>query len=286
MTPAFVLMYHRICQRNRESAPWFARGTAVSPEAFARQVEWLVTRFDVRDVPGVLDSPSRPTVAITFDDGYADVLHHALPVCEKFGIVGTTFVSSGPLRTGLPLWFDAFYAAAAAPEANAEGWFARHGHSRPRTPVEWANGPAKSWLGGRGRERAALVAELAQLCPERIVSYMSVADLRQILMRGWTIGGHGAEHHRLTELDDRHIARELEESAALLDSVGARPRVFAYPDGANDERVAGFVKRAGFEIACTVQPGSVEPGADRFQVPRLFARGEDHVPHPMLRAWC
>lgn len=285
MTPAFVLMYHRVCQRTRESEPWFARGTAVSPEAFARQVEWLVTRFAVRDVPGVLDAPSRPTVAITFDDGYADVLHHALPVCEKFGIVGTTFVSSGPLRTGLPLWFDAFYAAAAAPEAGVEAWFVRHGHSRPRGPAEWANGPVKSWLASRGSERAALVAELAQICSGKIVSYLSVADLRELLALGWAIGGHGVEHHRLTELDDGQVAHELQGSASLLDSVGARPRVFAYPDGAHDDRVAGFVKEAGFEVACTVQPGSVEPGADRFRVPRLFARGEDQIPHPMLRAW-
>lgn len=285
MTPAFVLMYHRVCQRTRESEPWFARGTAVSPEAFARQVEWLVTRFAVRDVFAVLDAPLRPTVAITFDDGYADVLHHALPVCEKFGIVGTTFVSAGPLLAGLPLWFDAFYAAAAAPEAGVEAWFTRHGQSRPRTPAEWANGPAKSWLACRGPERAGLVAELVQLCPGKIVSYLSVADLRRLLALGWTIGGHGVEHHRLTELDNCQVVRELAESAALLDSVGARPRVFAYPDGARDDRVAGFVKRAGFEIAFTVQPGSVEPGADRLRLPRLFARGEDHVPHPVLRAW-
>lgn len=87
-----VLMYHAT---NRSD--W---KLAVSPGAFERQMSylaqngWVVSLADiVAYVKGEKDLPAR-AVAVTFDDGYRDVLSEALPILERYRIPATVFVPS------------------------------------------------------------------------------------------------------------------------------------------------------------------------------------------------
>lgn len=87
MSDALVLCYHAI-------SPSLPDPISVRPEDFARQVTGLVRRgyrgVTFRDA--VL-SPIRGerVVAVTFDDAYASVLEHALPVLGELGVPGTVF---------------------------------------------------------------------------------------------------------------------------------------------------------------------------------------------------
>lgn len=66
-----------------------------SPVMFARQMEYLARRRTVVPldalVTGRLES-RKPAVAITFDDGYRNVLTTALPVLQRYGFPATVFV--------------------------------------------------------------------------------------------------------------------------------------------------------------------------------------------------
>jgi peptidoglycan/xylan/chitin deacetylase (PgdA/CDA1 family) len=116
-------------------------------------------------------------------------------------------------------------------------------------------------------------------------AYLGVDDLRLPARRGWTIGGHGRDHHRLTDVDDDAVRHELGASVDLLDRLGKDgERVFAYPDGAHDVRVSAMVLDAGFELAFTVEAGGVTAATSPLAVPRLFARGDGEMPHPLLGA--
>jgi peptidoglycan/xylan/chitin deacetylase (PgdA/CDA1 family) len=102
-----VLLYHRMAEVERDP-----QLLCVSPKHFAEHLEVLkrlarglsrpvLPLLDVADAftwPGietrVRDRPRRP-VAITFDDGYADNLHHAKPLLEKYDAPATVFVTSG-----------------------------------------------------------------------------------------------------------------------------------------------------------------------------------------------
>src|SRR5262245_42467602 len=90
-----ILLYHSIAKVSTD--PW---GLRVSPRKFAEHMAILRERanpmpfaeFDQRF--GVGDLPPR-SVAVTFDDGYADNLHAALPVLEHHRIPATAFISTG-----------------------------------------------------------------------------------------------------------------------------------------------------------------------------------------------
>ena len=48
----------------------------------------------------------RRAVAITFDDGYADSLYAVSPLCERFDLPATVFVTAGYLDGRREFWWD------------------------------------------------------------------------------------------------------------------------------------------------------------------------------------
>lgn len=91
-----ILCYHDVDPR------WEAP-MAVTPEAFAQHLGWLArnrTTVDLRTAVGHLDTRGRlpaGMAAITFDDGFAGVLEHAVPLMETWGISATVFVVADTL---------------------------------------------------------------------------------------------------------------------------------------------------------------------------------------------
>lgn len=102
--PVSILFYHRVADDSPNA--WTMRC-----RTFRRQMEWVARRFEVvslqeaqqRIVAGRND---RPTVAITFDDGYADNCDFALPLLLRMGLPFTYFVATDHARTGLPFAHD------------------------------------------------------------------------------------------------------------------------------------------------------------------------------------
>src|SRR5262249_22812756 len=50
-----------------------------------------------------------PVAAVTFDDGYSDVYHHAYPLLKRKGIPATFFVVTGLIDSNRPQIFDRLY---------------------------------------------------------------------------------------------------------------------------------------------------------------------------------
>lgn len=127
-----ILMYHWISgdpgQRLRH---W-----GVTPDQFRCQMRFLhehgyrtLSLGEVADiVRGARSAPPR-AVALTFDDGYRDFLHEAVPTLEEFGFSATVFLVAD--RVG---------------ESNS--WDARHGDP-PRPLLSWSEAAA---LASRGIE--------------------------------------------------------------------------------------------------------------------------------------
>lgn len=99
MRPLPILLYHSV---DDEPAPDVARWS-VTPAQFSEHMTVLRdggwTTFTLSDLVRLRDSgatwPER-AVAVTFDDGFEDVLTRAMPVMD--GMVGTVYVTSGWLR--------------------------------------------------------------------------------------------------------------------------------------------------------------------------------------------
>ncbi len=87
-------------------------GLAVEPYNFESQMEYLAQSCNVISLSDVdkhlntRDPFKHNTVAVTFDCGYADILHVAKPVLERFSIPATAFVPTANIIERRPLWWD------------------------------------------------------------------------------------------------------------------------------------------------------------------------------------
>jgi peptidoglycan/xylan/chitin deacetylase (PgdA/CDA1 family) len=94
---AVVLTYHSIGPT----------ALAVPTQAFREQMEWLLSNTMVMPLDTLVsgawpDSPSGLLCAITFDDGYASVHHHAFPIMSELGIPATVYLVAGAINDDKP----------------------------------------------------------------------------------------------------------------------------------------------------------------------------------------
>ena len=104
-----ILMYHSIAEKDESRVRAYFR-TATSPAAFAAQMEYLSRNgyrtCSVAQVVERLNASSEDaskSVAITFDDGYADFYRNAFPVLNQFNFTATMYlptacIGESPLR--------------------------------------------------------------------------------------------------------------------------------------------------------------------------------------------
>lgn len=102
--PISVLFYHRVADQH-------PNGWTMPTRTFARQVRWLKEHFDVVDLAEAQrrihsGCNSLPTVAITFDDGYAENCEFAMPHLLQQGLPFTYFVSTAHVLGQQPFPHD------------------------------------------------------------------------------------------------------------------------------------------------------------------------------------
>lgn len=108
-----ILYYHRV-SADRDPL-------AVTPDAFRGQMDALAASgqrvVDLYEIDDVALEPGEAAVALTFDDGYRDVLENALPVLREHGFPSAVFVVPGAIAgtTSFP-----WYAPGAMPPV--AGW--------------------------------------------------------------------------------------------------------------------------------------------------------------------
>jgi peptidoglycan/xylan/chitin deacetylase (PgdA/CDA1 family) len=103
--PLAVLFWHRVA--DDRATPW------TCPNAvFARQIRWLASRFEMISLAEAqrrirTGENARPAVHVTFDDGYSENCHQAVPLLVKERVPCTYFVTLGNVLSGKPFSHDA-----------------------------------------------------------------------------------------------------------------------------------------------------------------------------------
>jgi peptidoglycan/xylan/chitin deacetylase (PgdA/CDA1 family) len=92
-----ILTYHQI--ELAPPPPAAFRSLYVAPDSFARQMRWLkrlgYRGVSMRDLmPYLRGEKVGKVVGLTFDDGYCNNLHYALPVLQDCGFTATCYVIS------------------------------------------------------------------------------------------------------------------------------------------------------------------------------------------------
>lgn len=290
--PILTLLYHRVLPEVGEDV----NRLAVSCENFAAHLSQLTRSAEVVDQAafiGLLQHRRRvrkPRVLITFDDGYADNLHHALPILQRFGLTATLFVTSRAVGSNRLFWWDALERVARAASACSVP------SGEPTPEVTWPGGPRISCLGGfeatyrrlllaikpypgpRCAEALEWLARRYDLDLEADDSYRPVTwgELESWSAAGMAVGAHTRTHPQLSALSDDELRGEIRGSKQELErGLDGPVRMFAYPFGQRedfDARAEQAARQAGYACAFANWNGNARWSKSRYRLPRCLVR--------------
>ena len=273
---ANIVMYHRIA-----SDPDDPYSLCVTPERFAEHLRVLSARAEVVSLDEIRRPGQDPTVAVTFDDGYADNLFDALPVAERFGVPITVFVTSRMVESPTGFWWDRLARALLRPD-------------RMDLSVPLPGGPMPVATGTDAAARATLAELRMRLLPLPVEQINTVVaqvcndagsdetegprvltneELRTLADHPLvTIGAHSTDHPLLRAQPPTSQLETIAASKADLESaLGVEVRHFAYPFGHRasfDRRTMDAVRQCGFATACSTLRGCVTRWSDPLCLPR------------------
>jgi peptidoglycan/xylan/chitin deacetylase (PgdA/CDA1 family)/GT2 family glycosyltransferase len=115
---------------------------------------------------------------------------------------------------------------------------------------------------------------------------LSAEEVKRMQSEGMRFGAHTRTHQRLPDTPEDEIDAEVRGCREELERLLGEPvDSFAYPYGGHDARAAAAVERAGFRIACTVEPHLAGTGSDPREIPRIEVHGSDSTLRFLRKAW-
>ncbi len=317
-----VLYYHRIADFPAD--PW---SIAVTPAHFEEHLQVLRRYFhpialrDFVDSIATRDLPPR-SVAVTFDDGYADNLSIAMPLLERQDVPGMLFATSGALESEVEFWWDQLERILfqsirlpadlsllvdgeamewQIPEEDAVQQPSAPGGRKWRADERPENMRQRIYLSlwrslkrTTDRERRRVIDALGQWADVDAQAArpthrtLTSEELCRIARSGLIeIGAHTVTHPVLPGLDPESQVDEIGRCKRTLEEIlGKTVSSFAYPFGEFDADSAGIVRGCGFHSAFTAEEEIGNRGMEPFRLPRFQARdwsGEEF--ERRLSAW-
>ncbi len=307
---AIVLLYHRVAEPACDP-----QLLCVSPGHFAEHLAVLRERLRPIGLSDLSSGDVPPgSVAVTFDDGYADNLEHAKPCLQQADISATVFVTTGYVDTDREFWWDELERIFLQPGRLPD---TLQVHSAGQTR-EWSLAEATDYdAASYERWRTWDVTQTEAPSPRQYayrglcwwLKSMTHADrcgvMRQV--RAWAgtnesgrashrvmtreeivvladgglidIGAHTVTHTPLALMPREMQIKEITRSKSTLETILDRPvTALAYPFGTQADystESIGAVKQAGFPLACANHEGTVGPETSRFELPRFIVRDWD-----------
>jgi peptidoglycan/xylan/chitin deacetylase (PgdA/CDA1 family) len=289
---ALILGYHRVANVTRDEYE-----VCVTPEHFAEQMEAVSKHahpIPLSDLVGQLKagSLSPRSVAITFDDGYADNLYNAKPILEKYAIPATIFVCTG--FAGREFWWDELERLVMSSQAELGAFRLRAGEksfawNQPDVSPEAGLDVRRKFRHALYNFLLALDVEEQNQAMDAIRSWSGVSsnemtahtmtpeELMQLTDGGLIeIGAHTRFHPVLPRLA---VERQREEIIAnkheLEEILGRHVDGFAYPNGRATANAKRIVREAGFAFACISLHDVVRPAHDLYELTRFWQRDVD-----------
>lgn len=274
-----VLIFHRVLP---EPDPLFPNG--MYARRFDALCSWLTSWFNVLPLGAAVASlkdgklPAR-AACITFDDGYADNHHVALPILQRHGLTATFFIATGFLDGGR-MWNDSLIDAIRAC-TSLELDLSSLGLGRHVLDSIDAKRTAIAALIDQIKylpvaDRITITEQMAHLARAQLPHdlMMTSHEVKAMRQAGMQMGAHTVSHPILARLTDEQARQEIQGSKAFLEQLlGERVGLFAYPNGKPGEdytsQSVDMVRRLGFDAAVSTGWGVSGVGDDLFQIRRF-----------------
>jgi peptidoglycan/xylan/chitin deacetylase (PgdA/CDA1 family) len=289
-TPAAILLYHRVT--NLSSDP---QQLAVSPENFDDQITFLKKKYALINLEefceGIIKEKKLPkrAVVITFDDGYADNLHEALPILEANSAQAIFYISTSLLDTKYEFWWDEmeriFLSDERIPglltlDVNGKPYSFGTSSKEERVRTYHAMLPViKNCNTQRRNDLMKKIINWSCLRPEGRASHRLLTSEELITLsksKSSIIGAHTHGHPKLSICSYHEQFEEIRESKNKIEKLlNTTVEHFSYPFGTKEDYNAESIQvcqELGFKIVCANYHDQLHRWHNRYELPRILIR--------------
>jgi len=225
------------------------------------------------------------SVALTFDDGWADFYRSAFPILRKHGFPATVYLTTYYCLFNRPIFRFALGYMFWKRQGNviqndAHSWLP--GELDLRTPESQAALLRQIDAHARqknlsGKEKDELASQMAALVGfdyqaflgERLMQLMNPAEVTEVSNGGIDIQMH--THRHRTPLDRNRFIAEIEENRRIINELAASDGAhFCYPSGAVRPDFVSWLQDAGVQSATTCNHGFSSRKTNLLLLPRLL----------------
>lgn len=259
-----ILCYHNVATAS--DCALGEPGLHMPIEHFERQMRWLSRHYRVVSLREFVDRMTRRQslrrlAAITFDDGYAGIFAHAVPVLYALNLPATVFIVGHAAGSPRPFWWDHPQIVATSTPAQREKWL----------------------KDCRGDGQAIMAPLPDSIVPDshRPAGWPSICAA---ISCGIDVGAHSLTHRCMPELNDVELEEELAASRhAVRRFTQTTPEFFAYPYGRADARVSQLVRSLGYRGGFTLRTGLNDTSSDPWRLARVNVPA--HISEAAFEAW-
>lgn len=279
-----ILCYHKISNiRNDYNM------VNVTPENFRYQMEYLSKKYSMvslKNLSSEIYESAECVFAVTFDDGYRNILYSALPILEAFSIPATAFITTENLGTKYENWTDSIMRAIFEPSSKKDyfecmdddlrgRWYTRN--MEEKTAFYRKINYLFRHLGTQRRKKyECMLLKWAELPYEgrEENQILSMQELRKLSESPLiSIGGHCVTHPSLGALTKEEQEFEIANSIRVLkDITDLDIKYMAYPFGSRasyNTVTIELLKSYGIEMAFTTLNERITKETDPLQMPRV-----------------
>lgn len=289
--PLIILLYHQVVD---DSTRFLNKGPVVHHHVkhFEREMKFLSRNYHLASLDEAVDTISRgqgfsrPTVVVTFDDGYLSNYTLAYPVLRKYRVPATIYLATELISTNLRTWTDQIEWALLSTHRDQielpelfgnESIRLKNGHDKELANVKIAQA-LKSIPDAERRIRLKELFSVLDVDADSPGDRMML-DWKEVLemsKNGITFGSHGHGHPILSRLPVEDAKQDICVSKHIMEEkLGQQVKHFAYPNGRVEdfsEDLRAYCCQIGFKSVATVIYGTNEAGeSDPFALKRIGA---------------
>ena len=290
---ALVLCYHSVSDWRMEQSAVISTGITVDADLFEQQMAILREKYRPTTLDDIADSLKhgtkllRRSVAVTFDDGFADNYHIAAPIMEKHGIRGAIYLAVDAVRRQeLPWYCRLHYLLHQAAEKEllftdpetGGSWRCAH----PDEKNEAERFYAQSCVVLDGEEQRKRIGQIESYFDYKLdlskpsPGMMTFEQAKELQRRGHIIGSHTLSHGTAGLLTAKQLRREIGGAHQILEQELGKPvQHFSYPHPYqinpqwNDDSLKE-TERLGYKTAVLTRQGLVHQTENPLLLPRLY----------------
>lgn len=284
--PVVILTYHRVVKTLKHE---INSSTAINHplKNFKREMNFLKRWFSVvalDEAVAMVKSgalPKKPTVAITFDDGFEDNYLLAHPVLKSLCLPATIFLTAGCIGTDRLPWVDEIDQAFAAADKRSVQLNSNF-HNKV-FPLRTMHEKRKAFEQIVPKLKHLMYSKRVKLVDD-IMRALAAPAAGKRRMLGWhqiqemsrdgiAFGAHTMSHPILSKMSLEDAKKEILESKRAIErGLTADVKHFTFPNGKRGDfspELQQYCKEIGFESVCSCVYGSNKADADVFFLKRI-----------------